>query len=116
MSDEAKPWFGGTKYEAANSRWRDQAVRQVGDRRRRRREQARQELFAKMVQQATAAWPGIERGVKADEGFNPAEGEKWKGRTVKLKGVYNRAAGIGPATRSRSRSTACPSAAATRRT
>ena len=61
------------------------------DNRRRGRQEAAAGTVREDGEQATAAWPGIEAGIKTEEGFNPAEGDKWKGKTVKLKGVYNRA-------------------------
>lgn len=89
MADDAKRWFEGTKYKDANvaratklqEKWKG-AVEGA--------EQAADATFKQLVQQASAAWPGIEAATKAEEGFNPAELDKWKGKLIKLKGVDNR--------------------------
>jgi hypothetical protein len=47
-------------------------------------------LYRQLSAEADARWPAIEMAIGAEEGFDPVEAEKWRGRTVKLGRVYNR--------------------------
>jgi hypothetical protein len=90
MAYDAKRWFAGSKYEAPNveranklqEKWKGATTAN---------EKAKEEAFKELVKQADAAWPGIRSGIQAESGFNPAEADKWKGKTIELKGVRNRA-------------------------
>jgi len=82
--------FEGTKYHDANvarvkkldARWQAEveAKRKGGE-----------ETYKKMSAEASAAWPKIESSLKPQSGFNPSDVDAWKGKTIVLHGVYNRA-------------------------
>ncbi len=90
MSRDAERWFAGSKYmepnqaraKKLNDKWN--GALDAADK-------AKEETFNKMVEAARAAWPGIDKEIKAEDGFNPAEADKWKGKTIRLKKVRNRA-------------------------
>src|SRR5205823_300323 len=89
MARDAERFFKGTKYLDANAarakklydKWEGEVAGAA---------KAADALYDKMVEQANAAWPKIDADIKAEDGFNPADADKMKGKTVRLKGVYNR--------------------------
>jgi hypothetical protein len=90
MTDDAKRWFGGTKYEAPNIE-RAKKLKEKWEGATAANQKAKEDAFKDLVKQADAAWPGIRSGIQAESGFNPSEADKWKGKTIELKGVRNRA-------------------------
>jgi hypothetical protein len=46
-------------------------------------------LYAQLSTEAAAAWPAIVTPIAVDEGFDPFD-PSWKGKTVRISGVYNR--------------------------
>jgi hypothetical protein len=90
MTDNAKRWFAGTKFEAPNIE-RATKLKEKWEGATAANEKAREDAFKDLVKQSDAAWPGIRSGIQAESGFNPAEADKWKGKTIELKGVRNRA-------------------------
>ena len=89
MASDADRWFAGTKYHDPNvarakklfEKWKGEIEGNA---------KAADELYAKLTEQAAAAWPKIDAGITAQDGFNPADADKLKGKVVRLKGVYNR--------------------------
>jgi len=89
LMHDAQEWFAGTKYKDANvgravaleNKWNAEVARI---------EKERAETLKRMTAEASAAWPRIEAKVAAEGGFNPADAEQWKGKTIKIKGYYNR--------------------------
>lgn len=89
LVSESKRWFDGTTYKEANAdrarklrdKWND-AVTGAANK--------ANELNKKLIEQATAAWPAIEGAVNCEQGFDPSD-PKWQGKTIELKGVFNRA-------------------------
>jgi hypothetical protein len=90
MDNDAKRWFGGTKYEAPNIE-RAKKLKEKWEGATAANQKAKEDAFKDLVKQADAAWPGIRSGIQAESGFNPSEADKWKGKTIELKGVRNRA-------------------------
>src|SRR4051794_7440951 len=88
MAKNAERWFKDTKYMDANvarakklhEKW-EGAVAAA--------EAGRQAQFKQMVAEAAAAWPKLDSSVSAEDGFNPAEADKWKGKTIRLKQIEN---------------------------
>jgi len=86
---DAEDWFAGTKYKEPNvaravaleNKWNAEVARI---------EKERSETLKRMTAEASAAWPKIEARVAAEGGFTPADAERWKGKTIKIKGYYNR--------------------------
>ncbi|HEV8379268.1 MAG TPA: hypothetical protein VGP99_10490, partial [Tepidisphaeraceae bacterium] len=86
---DAEEWFAGTKYKDANvaravaveDKWKAEVARI---------EKERAETLKRMTAEASAAWPKIEAKSAAASGFSPADAERWKGKTIKIKGYYNR--------------------------
>jgi hypothetical protein len=87
---DAEEWFAGTKYKdgnvaravAVDDKWKAEMARI---------EKERAETLRRMTAEASAAWPKIEAKSGAASGFSPADAERWKGKTIKIKGYYNRA-------------------------
>jgi hypothetical protein len=90
LMHDAEQWFAGTKYKDPNvaravaleNKWNAEVARI---------EKERAETLKRMTAEASAAWPKIDAKVSAEGGFNPADAERWKGKTIKIKGYYNRA-------------------------
>ncbi len=88
LMHDAEDWFAGTKFKDANvaravtleNKWNAEVARI---------EKERAETLKRMTAEATAAWPKIEAKTPA-EGFTPADAERLKGKTIKIKGYYNR--------------------------
>ena len=89
MALEAGDWFANTKYKDANvarankldAKWKAEMAAI---------EKEAAEALRTMTAQANADWPRIVASIKFEEGFNPGEAAKWKGRIIRLKGVRNR--------------------------
>ncbi|MDB5322704.1 MAG: hypothetical protein JWN40_4335 [Phycisphaerales bacterium] len=89
LMHQAKEWFAGTKYQAANVA-RAKALDDKWSAEVARLEKERLETLKTMTAAATAAWPGIAAGLAADSSFNPREVDQWKGKVVRIRGYYNR--------------------------
>ncbi len=89
LSNDAAQWLAGTKYKdatvaraaALDTKWKAEAVRI---------EKERGETLKRMTAEASAAWPRIEASAAPEGGFDPSDADKWKGKTIKIKGYYNR--------------------------
>ncbi|HEV8608334.1 MAG TPA: hypothetical protein VGQ99_23580 [Tepidisphaeraceae bacterium] len=89
LMHDAEEWFAGTKYKEPNvaravaleNKWNAEVARI---------EKERAETLKRMTAEASAAWPKIDAKVAAESGFTPADAERWKGKTIKIKGYYNR--------------------------
>ena len=89
LASNVESEFAGTRYKDANvarakkldQKWKDdvEAKRKAGE-----------ALYNKLSAEANAAWPKIESSLKPQSGFNPNDAS-WRGKTIVLKGVYNRA-------------------------
>lgn len=90
MGYDAKRWFAGSKFEAPNVA-RATKLKEKWEGATASNEKAKEDAFKELVKQADAAWPGVRSGIQAESGFNPAEADKWKGKTIELKAVRNRA-------------------------
>jgi hypothetical protein len=88
VSDGAR-WFDGTKYKDANvarasaldAKWKAQVAQM---------EKEMEETLKQLTAEANAAWPAIEASVAPQKGFDPADPGSWKGKTIEIKGRYNR--------------------------
>jgi hypothetical protein len=82
-------WLAGTKYKdadvaraaALDAKWKADVARA---------EKEMEANLKKLTAEANAAWPKIEASVGADKGFDPADAGNWKGKTIEIKGYYNR--------------------------
>jgi hypothetical protein len=89
LGREAANWFAGTKYKDANvaravaldSKWQAEVARA---------QKEQEENLKTLTAAANAAWPKIEAAAGADKGFDPADANSWKGKTIEIKGYYNR--------------------------
>jgi hypothetical protein len=89
LAHDAATWFAGTKYKDANvaraealdGKWKAEVARI---------EKEMEEWLKKATADADAAWPRIAMSLNAEKGFNPSEAAQWKGKTVEIKGYYNR--------------------------
>jgi hypothetical protein len=86
---DAQQWFEGTKYKDANVA-RAVAIENKWNAEVARIQKERAETLKRMTAEASAAWPKIEAKSGAASGFTPADAERWKGKTIKIKGYYNR--------------------------
>jgi hypothetical protein len=89
LMSQAREWFAGTKYQAANVA-RAKALDDKWNAEVARLEKERLETLKTMTAAATAAWPAIAAGLNADASFNPREPDQWKGKVVRIRGYYNR--------------------------
>lgn len=89
LARSADNWFAGTKFHDADvarakgleDKWKADVARM---------EKEAAELLKKLTAEATARWPAIEAASGAERGFDPSDVNAWKGKTVILKGYYNR--------------------------
>jgi hypothetical protein len=90
LAGDAEQWFAGTKYAAANvarakkldEKWKAEVARI---------EKERAETLKRMTDEATAAWAKIEPALSYERGFDPSNADQYKGKTIRIKGYYNRA-------------------------
>ncbi|HZK82819.1 MAG TPA: hypothetical protein VFC46_17180, partial [Humisphaera sp.] len=89
LGHEAARLFARTKYKDANvaraealdGKWKAEVARL---------EKEMEETLKKLTAEANAAWPKIEASAGADRGFDPKDMASWKGKTIEIKGYYNR--------------------------
>ncbi len=89
LGHDAEHWFAGTKYLDANVA-RAKALEEKWKAEVARIEKERAETLKRMTAEASAAWPRIEASVAIESGFTPDAAERFKGKTIKIKGYYNR--------------------------
>jgi len=90
MSSGVENSFAGTKYHDANIA-RVKGLTQKWEAEIEAKRKANEAVYAKLSDEANKAWPKIESSLKPQGGFNPSDLNAWKGKTIELKGVYNRA-------------------------
>jgi hypothetical protein len=88
LANDVERIFKGTKYMDANVA-RAKKLQQKWEGAVAAAEEARQAEFKRLVAKASADWPAVASSVSAEDGFNPAEADKWKGKTIRLKQVEN---------------------------
>ena len=89
LAGDAEQWFAGTKHagpnvaraKALDEKWKAEVARI---------EKQRAETLKRMTDEATAAWAKIEPGLTFERGFDPSNAEQFKGKTIRIKGYYNR--------------------------
>lgn len=83
-------WFSNTPLFQANQqrvssiiqKWEDAIFKREAD---------GKALYAKLEAEALAKWPSILSSLPHEEGFEPHDWPQWKGKTVLLRGLWNRA-------------------------
>lgn len=83
-------WFGGTAHLDENTK-RAKALREKWEAALAKYEREGLELYQQMEKDAAESWPGIVKSLKFQEGFDPAKLDQWRGKTILLTGVRNRA-------------------------
>jgi hypothetical protein len=89
LAGDAEQWFAGTKHQGPNvarakaldEKWKAEVARI---------EKERAATLKRMTDEATAAWAKIEPSLTFERGFDPADAERYKGKTIRIKGYYNR--------------------------
>jgi hypothetical protein len=89
LAHDAANWLAGTPHQAAIvARAQKLAATWQAEVARLEKEMAAK--LAKLTAEANAAWPKIEAAAGADKEFDIAKAERWAGKTVEIRGYWNR--------------------------